>query len=155
MAHWLLKSEPETFSIDDLKRKKKETWDGVRNYLARNHMRAMKTGDLAFFYHSSCAVPGIAGIAKITREAFPDPSQFQPDNDYFEAASTPENPRWSAVEVGYVRHLKRVISLTELKTLPDLAEMPLVQRGARLSVMPVSELQWQIILAQEKAARGA
>lgn len=150
MAFWLMKSEPDTFSIDDLKRKQREHWDGVRNYQARNYLRVMKRGDQAFFYHSSCAVPGIAGIAKITREAFADPTQFDPASDYHDPRSDPEDPRWTAVEVAYVRHTKRVITLTELKSLPALVEMPLIQRGARLSVMPVTEDEWQTILAQER-----
>jgi len=150
MAYWLMKSEPDTFSIDDLKAKKRENWDGVRNYLARNHLRAMQRGDQAFFYHSSCAVPGIVGITKIIREAFPDPTQFDPASDYHDPKSDPDDPRWSAVEVAYGRHTKRVITLTELKSLPALEDMPLIQRGARLSVMPVTEEQWQIILAQER-----
>ncbi len=150
MAFWLMKSEPDSFSIDDLKRKKRENWDGVRNYLARNHLRAMKKGDLAFFYHSSCAVPGIVGIAKISKTAFPDPTQFDPASDYHDPKSDPADPRWSVVEVTYARHMKRVITLTELKDLPALQDMPLVQRGARLYVMPVTDVQWEIILAQER-----
>jgi predicted RNA-binding protein with PUA-like domain len=147
MPHWLMKSEPDVFSIDDLKRKKREVWDGVRNYQARNYMRSMRVGDDVFFYHSSCAVPGIVGIARIRREAFADPTQFNPDSDYFDAASKPDDPRWSAVEVEFVRKLKNPLPLDLLKTLPELSEFALVKRGNRLSVMPVSEEQWRAIVA--------
>jgi predicted RNA-binding protein with PUA-like domain len=145
MPHWLMKSEPDVFSIDDLKRKKREVWDGVRNYQARNYMRSMQVGDDVLFYHSSCAVPGIVGIARIRREAFADPTQFNPDSDYFDAGSKPDDPRWSAVEVEFVRKLQNPLPLELLKTLPELSEFALVKRGNRLSVMPVSEEQWRAI----------
>jgi predicted RNA-binding protein with PUA-like domain len=147
MAYWLMKSEPDVFSIDDLKRKKKEPWDGVRNFQARNYLRAMALGDEAFFYHSSCAEPGIVGIAKISRTAFPDPKQFDPDSEYFDPTSPPQDPRWSAVEVSFVRKLKSPLSLETLKSMPALADMPLVKRGNRLSVMPVTPEQWQAVLS--------
>lgn len=146
MARWLMKSEPDVFSIDDLKHRERETWDGVRNYLARNHLRAMAVGDEVLFYHSSCAVPGVVGIARVARAAFPDPTQFDPASEYHDPASKSENPRWSAVEVGFVRKFKAVLTLDALKAMPELAGLALVQRGSRLSVMPVDELQWRAIV---------
>jgi predicted RNA-binding protein with PUA-like domain len=148
--HWLMKTEPETFSIDDLKRKQQEAWDGVRNYQARNFMRdGMRPGDKVFFYHSNCAEPGIVGLAEVATEAYPDPSQFNPDSDYFDPSSSLDNPRWMLVEVKFVRKLKRVITLKELQAQPALAEMPLVRKGNRLSVMPVAAADWKFILALE------
>jgi predicted RNA-binding protein with PUA-like domain len=155
MANWLMKSEPETFSIDDLKACKggTEPWDGVRNYQARNFMRdQMKIGDRVFFYHSNCAVPGIVGLAKVASRPYPDPTQFDPKSKYFDAASDPDNPRWMLVDVKYVRHLKRTISLTEVKALADqLDDFPLVRKGNRLSIMPVTDAQWDFLLTLEKA----
>ncbi|GAP66154.1 hypothetical protein MBSD_n1456 [Mizugakiibacter sediminis] len=150
MNHWLMKSEPDTFSIDDLARKRREAWDGVRNYQARNYMRdAMKTGDPVFFYHSSCAAPGIAGIAAVASAAYPDPTQFDPRSPYFDPGSSRDDPRWMLVDVKFVRKLKRIITLDELKTHRALAAMPLLQRGTRLSVQPVTKAQWDFILALE------
>ncbi|HSS66305.1 MAG TPA: EVE domain-containing protein [Gammaproteobacteria bacterium] len=152
MAYWLMKSEPEEFSIDDLKSRpdKKEPWDGVRNYQARNMMRdQMKVGDLAFFYHSSCDMPGIVGVVKIAREGYPDPTAFDPEDDHFDPKSDPDNPRWYLVDVEFVRKLKRVIPLTELKAERALEKMPLTRRGNRLSVMPVTEKEWKHILGME------
>ncbi|HMH67635.1 MAG TPA: EVE domain-containing protein [Pinirhizobacter sp.] len=150
MNYWLMKSEPDTFSIDDLKRKGKEAWDGVRNYQARNFMRdGMRVGDKVFFYHSNCAVPGIAGIASVATAAYPDPSQFDPKSDYFDAGAKREDPRWMLVDVKFVRKLKRVISLEELKGIEELADMALVRKGNRLSVMPVSKPHWDYILTLE------
>jgi predicted RNA-binding protein with PUA-like domain len=149
-THWLMKSEPDTFSIDDLKQRKREPWDGVRNYQARNFMRdGMRKGDKVFFYHSNCAEPGIAGIAQVASEAYPDPSQFDPKSKYFDPASSRDNPRWMLVDVKFVRKLKRVITLEELKSQPALADMALVRKGSRLSVMPVSAQDWDFILALE------
>jgi len=149
-THWLMKTEPDTFSIDDLKQRKREPWDGVRNYQARNFMRdGMRVGDKVFFYHSNCAEPGIAGIAAVASEAYPDPSQFDPKSKYFDPASTREKPRWWLVEVKYVRKLKRVITLEELKQQPALVDLPLVRKGNRLSVLPVSADDWDFILALE------
>jgi predicted RNA-binding protein with PUA-like domain len=149
-THWLMKSEPDTFSIDDLRQRKREPWDGVRNYQARNFMRdGMRVGDKVFFYHSNCAEPGIAGIAAVASEAYPDPSQFDPKSKYFDPASTREKPRWWLVEVKYVRKLKRVITLEELKQQPALVDLPLVRKGNRLSVLPVSADDWDFILALE------
>jgi predicted RNA-binding protein with PUA-like domain len=150
MPHWLMKSEPETFSIDDLKQRKREPWDGVRNYQARNFMRdGMQVGDGVFFYHSNCATPGIVGIAKVVSDAYPDPTQFDPDSHYFDPKSSRDKPRWMLVDIGFVRKLKRTISLDELKGQDALAEMPLVRKGNRLSVMPVGDAEWDYILGLE------
>ena len=148
--HWLMKSEPEAFSIDDLKRKGQEHWDGVRNYQARNFMRdGMRPGDKIFFYHSNCAEPGIVGIAEVATDAYPDPSQFDPKSKYFDAASSRDNPRWMLVDVKFVKKLKRTITLKELQADSALAEMALVRKGNRLSVMPVGAEEWRHILAME------
>jgi predicted RNA-binding protein with PUA-like domain len=150
MNYWLMKSEPDTFSIDDLKQKKREAWDGVRNYQARNFMRdGMRVGDGVFFYHSNCGEPGIAGLAEVASDAYPDPSQFDPKSKYFDAASSRDNPRWMLVDVKFTRKLKRVITLDELKNHAKLAEMALLRKGNRLSVMPVDAKDWQYILKLE------
>jgi len=150
MNHWLMKSEPDAFSIDDLKRKKREPWDGVRNYQARNFMRdGMRPGDQVFFYHSNCTVPGIVGIAEVATDAYPDPSQFDPKSKYFDAGSSRDNPRWMLVDVKFVKKLKRTISLDELKGDPALEGMALLRKGNRLSVMPVEAAHWEYILALE------
>ena len=152
MNYWLMKSEPDVFGIEHLKKLPKQTdsWDGVRNYQARNMMRdEMKKGDLVFFYHSNCKEPGIVGIMKVVRESYPDHTAFDPEQKYFDPKSDPDNPRWYMVDVKYVRTLKRVITLTELKENSELQDMPLVRRGNRLSVMPVTKQQWDFILAQE------
>jgi predicted RNA-binding protein with PUA-like domain len=150
MNYWLMKSEPDEFSIDDLAKKKREAWTGVRNYQARNFMRdGMRDGDGVFFYHSSCAEPGIAGIAEVACAAYPDPTQFDPRSDYFDAASPRAAPRWLLVDVKFKRKLKRVITLTELKSRPELRELVLVRPGSRLSVQPVSKAHWDFILGLE------
>jgi predicted RNA-binding protein with PUA-like domain len=152
MNYWLMKSEPDVFGIEDLKQRPGQTepWDGVRNYQARNMMRdQMQVGDLAFFYHSNTKVPGIVGIAEIARTGLPDPTQFDPESEYYDPASKPEQPRWYLVEVKFKREFSRTISLTELKSHPELAEMPLVQRGSRLSINPVTPAQWEFILGLE------
>ena len=152
MKYWLMKSEPDVFGIDDLENAPgmTEPWDGVRNYQARNMMRDdMKTGDLSFLYHSNCKEPGIAGIMKIVREGYPDMTAFDPDAKYFDPKSDPANPRWYRVDVRYVRKLKRIITLSELKELSEVTGLPLVRRGNRLSVMPVSRQQWKFILTIE------
>jgi predicted RNA-binding protein with PUA-like domain len=147
MNHWLMKSEPDAFSIDDLKRRKQEPWDGVRNYQARNFMRdGMRPGDKVFFYHSNCTPPGIVGIAEVATDAYPDPSQFDPKSKYFDAGSSRDNPRWMLVDVSFVKKLKRTITLDELKADKALADMPLVRKGNRLSVMPVDAAHWKHIL---------
>jgi len=154
MKYWLMKSEPDVFGIDHLKScpKKTEPWDGVRNYQARNMMRdEMKKGDLAFFYHSNCDQPGIVGIMEIVREGYPDHTAFDPEAKYYDPKSDPENPRWFMVNVKYKRHLKRNISLKELRDYADttLGDFPLLRKGNRLSIMPVSEQAWEFILSLE------
>lgn len=152
MRYWLMKSEPSEFSIDDLEKRPDQTehWDGVRNYQARNMMRdEMKVGDLTFFYHSNCATPGIVGIARIAREAYPDFTAFDVNNKHYDPASKPDDPRWFMVDVQFVRKFKRTITLSELKDRPELDGLALVRRGNRLSVMPVTEAQWAFILSLE------
>jgi predicted RNA-binding protein with PUA-like domain len=149
MRYWLMKTEPDEFSIDDLSKKKIEPWTGVRNYQARNFMRDMKPGDGVFFYHSSCEVPGVAGIAEVATEAYPDPTQFDRKSDYYDAASKREEPRWSLVDVRFKRKLKRVIPLAELKDRRELEGFALLARGNRLSVLPVTKAQWDFILGLE------
>lgn len=158
MNYWLIKSEPDAFSIDDLKNcpGRKDHWDGIRNYQARNYMRDdMRTGDLAFFYHSSCATPGIVGICEIVSGAYPDHTAFDPGSKYFDAKSDPDNPRWVMVDVRYRRMTKRPISLQEIKKHADRLEgMPLIRRGSRLSIMPVDKAHWDFILALETSDAG-
>jgi predicted RNA-binding protein with PUA-like domain len=152
MRYWLMKSEPSEFSIDDLAQRPDQTepWDGVRNYQARNMMRDdMKVGDSIFFYHSNCDVPGIVGIAQVKREAYPDPTAFDPQNKHYDPKSQPEKPTWLMVDVGFVRKLTRAITLAELKDKAELEGLALVRRGNRLSVMPMTENQWHFILGLE------
>ena len=150
MAFWLMKSEPDAYSIDDLKRDKREPWDGIRNYQARNMMRDdMRVGDRVFFYHSNCKEPGVVGIMKIASKPYPDPTQFDPDSKYYDAKSDPDNPRWILVDVAYVKKLKRTITLTEIKARPELGDMVLTRKGNRLSIMPVTEDEWDVILGME------
>lgn len=153
MQYWLMKSEPDLFSIDDLKNRPKQTerWDGVRNFQARNFMRAMRAGDLAFFYHSSCAEPGVAGIIEITREAYPDFTSWDPKSRYYDARSKPEKPYWYMVDVRFERKLKRLVPLTELRQTRALKNMRLLARGNRLSIMPVSANEWKTIVKMEQA----
>jgi predicted RNA-binding protein with PUA-like domain len=156
MRYWLMKSEPDVFGIADLKQKPRQTapWDGVRNFQARNFLRdEMKKGDLAFFYHSSCAVPGIVGIIKIVRAGYPDATAFDPKHEHHDPRSTPDKPLWYMVDVKLVRALKRVVTLSEIKATPALKHMRLVQRGNRLSILPVTDKDWKTILAL--AARPA
>ncbi|WGY48199.1 EVE domain-containing protein [Vibrio sp. ABG19] len=150
MAYWLFKTEPDTFSIDTLRTKKVSCWDGVRNYQARNMLRdEVKIGDLVLIYHSSCKNVGVVGIARVVREAYPDHFAFDPESDGFDPKSSPDNPRWVMVDIEFVRKTERLISLAVLKAMPELSELPLVKRGNRLSVMPVSESEWQAILTKE------
>ncbi len=150
MAFWLMKSEPSEFSIDDLARVQTEPWDGVRNYQARNMLKNdMQVGDLAFFYHSNSQPSGIAGIMRISRAAFPDITALDVNHIHYDAKSTIEQPRWFCVEVTFVRKLARLIPLAELKAMSELINLPLVQKGTRLSIMPVTEPQWQAILQRE------
>ncbi len=147
MQHWLMKSEPDDVSIDDLAAMPEQTvgWYGVRNYQARNFMRDhMRLGDEVFFYHSSCPEPGIAGIARVSRLAYPDPTQFDPESPYFDAKAKPSEPRWMQVDVQLVERWP-LMSLAWLRDQPELAEMTLLQRGNRLSVMPVDRIHWSFI----------
>ena len=148
MRYWLMKSEPSDVSIDDLANMPGQTvdWYGVRNYQARNFMRdQMKLGDQAFFYHSNCDVPGIAGIVEISKLAYPDRFQFEQGHKYFDPKSTPENPRWLNVDVKLVRKT-RLLSLKELRSYPELASLRILQRGNRLSITPVDPREWEFIL---------
>ena len=152
MNYWLMKSEPNTFSIDDLQQMPQQTehWDGVRNYQARNMMRdQMKVGDQVFFYHSNCETPGIVGLMEVVRESYPDHTAFDPQSKYFDPKSAPDNPRWFMVDIKYLRHTKRVISLAELKDHETLENIPLVRKGNRLSIMPVGKEDWDYILRIE------
>lgn len=150
MAYWLMKSEPDVYSIDDLARDGREKWDSIRNYQARNMMRDdMKIGDEVFFYHSSCKQPGVVGIAKVASKPYADPTQFDKKSNYFDATSDKENPRWILVDVAFVRKLSRTISLTEIKAEKSLEDMILNRKGNRLSIMPVEKKHWMKILSLE------
>ena len=153
MNYWLMKTDP-AFEVDDLAKKPKKTamWDGVRNYQVRNMLRDdFRKGDLAFMYHSSSDVIGVAGIIQVVRTAYPDPTQFDKKNDHYDAGSDPKNPRWFVVDVQLKRRFKRVITLDELREHEgdQLAGMLLLKRGMRLSITPVSEAHWQFILSLE------
>ncbi|MDH0646856.1 EVE domain-containing protein [Pseudomonas sp. GD03858] len=152
MAYWLMKSEPDELSIEALARLGSARWDGVRNYQARNFLRSMNAGDEFFFYHSSCPHPGIAGIARISAAAYPDPTALDPASHYHDAKASPEKNPWSAVDVEHVRTFGQVLGLGLLKQQATLEALPLVQKGSRLSVMPVTAEQWTAILALAKGA---
>ena len=146
MKYWLMKSEPEEVSIDDALRLGAATWFGVRNYQARNFMRdQMTVGDGVLFYHSSCAEPGIAGLAEVSSTPYPDETQFDAKSKYYDAKSTPENPRWVLVDVKATRKT-RLLSLAEMRTRPELASMVVLQKGSRLSITPVTKEEWQAVL---------
>ena len=153
MNYWLIKSEPDAFSIDDLKNAsgKKSHWDGVRNYQARNYMRdGMRKGDGVLFYHSNCETPGIVGIVEVASGAYPDHTAFDPRDHHFDPGSDPENPRWVMVDMRFKRNTRRLISLAELKQYGrQLDGFALIRKGNRLSVMPLSKKQWDFILALE------
>ncbi|WP_126452780.1 EVE domain-containing protein [Sulfuriflexus mobilis] len=152
MKYWIMKSEPDVFGIEHLKSRprKTEAWDGVRNYQARNMLRdEMKKGDQVFFYHSNCVEPGIVGIMEVVKEGYVDHTAFDPRQKYFDPKSNPAKPRWYMVDVRYKRKLKRTITLAEIKTEKTLKNMKLVQRGNRLSIMPVSKAEWHHILKME------
>jgi len=142
-----MKSEPDVYSIDDLKRDSKTMWDGVRNYQARNYMRSMAKGDQILYYHSNTDVPGVVGLAKVVRLAYPDPTQFDPSDSHYDPASKPEDPRWSLVDVGFVKKFRRTVSLNELREhAAELGDFPLIRTGNRLSVMPVTDEQFAVVL---------
>ena len=141
-----MKTEPAVFSIDDLERAVIEPWDGVRNYQARNYLRAMRVGDLAFIYHSGCTIPAIVGIAEIVRAAYPDATALDPSSPYYDSRETPENQRWSRVDVRFISRFARPVTLAEMKACEGLAAMPLCKRGSRLSVMPIAAAEWKFVL---------
>jgi predicted RNA-binding protein with PUA-like domain len=148
---WLMKSEPALFSIDDLARVGSEPWNGVRNYQARNFMRQMQIGDSVLFYHSNCPRPGIYGLAEVASLAYPDPTQFDPASIFYDPKATPDQPRWDLVEVRYLRHLRRPITLDEIRRHADALgeDFALIRKGSRLSVLPVSPAQARLLLSLE------
>ncbi len=146
MRYWLMKSEPGSFSIDDLKRLKRDAWSGVRNYQARNFMKAMAVGDLVLFHHSNVEPAGIAGIMKVVAEAHPDATQFDRKSPYLDPKATEAKPIWECVDVRFVKKFKRLITLEELRGMKALKDMVLLQRGSRLSVQPVSKKEFDTII---------
>ena len=150
MKYWLLKSEPDVFSLEDLKNcpNQTENWDGIRNYQARNLMRdEIQVGDRAFFYHSRQAEPAIVGTVKVVREAYPDHTSWNLTSKYFDEKSSPENPRWLMVDVQFEKEFLRPVTLKELRSIPELKEMFLLRKGMRLSVQPVTKEEFQLILS--------
>lgn len=151
MHYWLFKSEPDAFSIDDLAAKPDQTehWDGIRNYQARNYLRdQVKLGDQVFFYHSSCKDVGIVGIAEVVKESYPDHSQFDPESKYYDPKSTMDKPRWIMVDIKLKQKFKRILSLKDIKAMPEISEIGLVKKGHRLSIMPVTEAEWHQLSRQ-------
>jgi predicted RNA-binding protein with PUA-like domain len=148
MSYWLIKSEPSAFSIDDLIQAPGQItgWDGVRNYQARNYMRRMHLGDLLFFYHSNCKIPGIVGITKVVKLAYPDDTAWDPMDSHFDPKSSPQASRWDRVDVQFVEKFTKIIPLQELYLYPELKELPLVRKGNRLSIMPITEKQWHFVM---------
>ena len=154
MNYWLMKSEPGVFSIDDLKAQKREPWDGVRNYQARNFMRdEMKVQDQILFYHSNSNPPGVAGLAKVSRKAFPDFTAWDKNSPYYDPKSSPENPRWMMVEVEFVQKFRHFVSLEELKGQPKLSGFRLLQKGNRLSILPVTKREFDLIVSLGRNSR--
>lgn len=150
--YWIFKSEPDVYSIDDLERDKVTFWDGVRNYEARNYLRdKVKKGDIVFFYHSNCKEPGIYGICKVVKEGYPDFTQFDSSSKYFDPKSKKENPTWFMVDVKFIEKLKKPVLLEEIKLNPNLKKMRLVQKGNRLSVLPVSKEEYNQIIKMSKS----
>lgn len=143
--YWLMKCEPEAYSIDDLIRDKTTSWEGVRNYQVRNFMSTMKIGDKAFFYHSNAKPSGIAGLVEIAKTAYPDPFATQENHKYFDPKATPENPIWLSVDVRFVAKAHEVISIQRLREIPELADLMILQRGSRLSITPVTEADFKLI----------
>jgi len=149
--YWLMKSEPDVFSFDDLKKapKKRTSWEGVRNYQARNMLRdEMKKGDGVLFYHSNAKPQIIAGLARVAKEGYPDPTQFDPKAKYYDPDSKPDAPRWYLVDIEWAADFTHPPSLPELRELPGLEDMELLRKGSRLSVQPVTEAEWRIIVAR-------
>jgi len=149
MAVWLMKTEPDVFSIDDLVKAAKKTapWEGVRNYQARNFMKTMEVGDLVYIYHSSCETPGIFGKAIVAKLAYPDPTAFDAKSDYYDAKSDPKNPRWFMVDVAFQEKLAKPLLLSDLKNYPELKDFTLLKRGNRLSVFPVQAPYFKVLEA--------
>ncbi len=148
MQYWLIKSEPQVFSIADLRRAGREPWSGVRNYQARNFMwRAMREDDLAIFYHSNATPPGAAGIARVVGEPYPDPTQWDPSSEYFDPKSPPERPRWWLVDFGFVAEFPRLLALEEMRADPELAEMWILRKGNRLSITPLTAGEFRRVCA--------
>ena len=154
--YWLMKSEPDAFSIDDLARSPKQTtsWDGVRNYQARNFMRAMKAGDQVLFYHSNAQPPCLVGVAEVVRTAYPDATQFDPQDVHYDPGSIPDQPRWDVVDIRFVRKFAAPLSLNLLKEQASLQGMELLRKGSRLSVQPVSAAEWKEILQLARRQKG-
>ncbi|MBJ2137971.1 EVE domain-containing protein [Paraglaciecola chathamensis] len=153
MQYWLFKTEPDAFSIDDLAARPNQTehWDGIRNYQARNFLRdQVKQGDKVFIYHSSCKDVGIAGLAEVVKEAYPDHTQFDPESHYYDPKSSPDNPRWVMVDVKFIEKFPDVLALKKIKTMPEISEVGLVKKGHRLSIMPVNEQEFSALLAAAK-----
>lgn len=156
-SYWLLKSEPGTFSIEDLARSPKQTtcWDGVRNYQARNFMRAMAVGDQVLFYHSNAEPPAVVGIAEVVRTAYPDVTQFEKASHHYDPGSIPSAPRWDMVDIRYRQTFKTSLSLDRLRGEPKLKDMVLLRKGSRLSVQPVTEAEWATVLKLAGAKQAA
>ena len=150
VAYWLMKSEPDVYSIDDLERDGREMWDSIRNYQARNMMRDdMRIGDQVFFYHSNCKEPAVVGVARVASKPYPDPTQFDQGSKYYDPKSNQDDPRWILVDVEFVRKFDKPVTLAEIKAHPGLDDMILTRRGNRLSIMPVSKAHWDVILGLE------
>lgn len=154
MQHWLMKTEPDVFGMEDLEKVGVEPWNGVRNYQARNFMREMKVGDAVLIYHSNAKPPGVAGVARVAAAARPDPTQFDPQDDYYDAKSKPEAPRWDLVEVEFVERFARLVPLAEIQADPALAEMVVARRGNRLSITPVTKQEFARVKALGRKAGG-
>ena len=149
MAFWLFKTEPHKFSLDDLENSPSQTttWDGIRNYQARNYLRdAVKLDDRILFYHSSCEVPGVVGVAEVVKEAYPDHTSWDPTSDYYDPKSSPENPRWLMVDVQFRERFPKIVTLQDLKAKPSLSDMLVVKKGQRLSIQPVDEKHFEAVL---------
>lgn len=146
MAYWLLKSEPESFSLCDLRRLQRSPWDGVRNYQARNYLRSMRPGDQALFYHSRVQPPGVAGLCRVVSEPYPDETALDPKSKYYDPKATPEDPRWTLVEVEFVEAFAHFVSLEQLKQTPGLEAMVVTRKGSRLSITPVTPQEWEIVV---------
>ncbi|QQD71777.1 EVE domain-containing protein [Acidithiobacillus ferrivorans] len=146
MAYWLMKTEPDAFSLQDLQQRGQEPWDGIRNYQARNFLRSMQIGDEVFIYHSRVPVPGIVGTAEVVSTAHPDPTQFDPQSNHYDPASSLQQPRWDLVDVAYRQTFAHHIALDSLRTMPEFLDSPLIRKGNRLSILPITVSQWHHVL---------